>query len=196
MVKGKGPLSMIALLLVPSFLSVLLIGSVAPAQPSEYCAPVCEESLAPILTACNGVWRLRAGRSLYGPFTYAGPIEIAIEARPVAPDEFTYPLYVEVLWGGALETCSHSGPGSVLWETRGTSSCDSTWVVSPPIRMPWRMQLGDRYWLQVLRLHTDPAEFPPPRYVRASPAIRCLRVRTVEVTITPGPWSSVKKRYR
>jgi len=186
-------------IMLAAFTVATLGAAPAWAQPAEgtFCGePNCSEVLRVPFVTCDDVWSIRTGRTLYGPLLYRGGlIEISVEARPVAPPEFQYPLYFEII-GGTCGQCQCHGPGSTVWQTYGTESCDSTFVDSGPISLKYVVPEGGEYWLQVLSLRTLPTEFPPPRYVQSSASYRCVQVRELTTPVAPIGWTQVKALYQ
>jgi len=157
-------------------------------------AAICRETVgAPVFVACDGgVWMNYAGRSAFGPLRNVGPIRIEVEARPIGPPLASEPLYFEIHRGPVGEQCV--GPGVVIWQTYGTSSCDSTFVRSPAITLPY-IGLQEEYWIQVYSFYGGPG--PGGRYAIGSPAWRCLRVGPVEsMAIERLNWTGLKQLFR
>ncbi len=146
----------------------------------------------------SGYWLTSNGRNWWGPLRCVGPIQIAIQARPLGPPVETLPLYVEIRGGEATPTCEQM-PGKLVWQTYGTSSCDadSMWVVSPVIDLlGMNAPLNGTYWIQLVgfeRLGPNP---PNPEGSAASPFRGCLRVTSLLTGVREVSWGSMKTLYR
>jgi hypothetical protein len=169
--------------------------------PIEFisCGSSCFEIASlPIIVDCDPPrsWASLVGRMVWGPLTNAGPIRVSVMAHPWSDND--YPLYVEVRPFYAFQGSCSIEPGSIIWATHGTASCDpdSGWVTSPWIHLPaWWLPLGDTYWFQLLGLATI-GEPGGPTEARNSPAIRCVRVESQGSALLTATWSRTKALYR
>ncbi len=187
--------------LVPVIGALLMIPGLAlPAQgqPAELfaCDPWCREGRGAIMLDCldPGPALLFAeivGRAWWGPLTWQGPIQISIQARPVALLE-TIPLYIELRPDDdTARNCIPIGGNAIRWQTLGVGgSCDSLWVHSDPIDVP--LEQGTRYWVQATGFWVMDGRNP----VASSPFVRCIWIRRATDAVVSWSWSRVKALYR
>ena len=182
-----------------ALVSALLLGpglaKQAQGQQTELfaCTPYCREVMAAVLLDCDPplIWTEVPGRAWWGPLTWQGPIQISIQARPVARLE-PMPLYFELrLDSDSARNCIPYSGGAIRWETLGTSSCDSLWVHSEPINVP--LEPGTRYWVQSNGFSKVDGEG---NLVASSPYVRCIWIRRAPVAVASWSWSRVKALYR
>lgn len=166
-------------------------------QPTELteCTPTCQEGLQIMrLFDCEPVmgWVGSVGRQWYGPLRAAGTIQVSVQARPFEGDIITLPLFIELRMDlGPLDDC-RSISGNLVWETRGSSNCDSTWVTSPPIDLTHLLGDGTTYWVQLEGFATWDSQL---RISAASPGTACVRVTSVGTSVVATTWSHVRKLY-